>query len=348
MMFEISRGLCNIAWSIHMSSGCTPEYDALLLVLGGAQQLTGENTDRVIFSRWKDAAPHFARNPLFVNSQANKPVQMGEPGAIRQTPRQARSVSSTPQAKVQDPRRSRRRGRPSLKKRELEGMLTPAVSGNPSPVDGIDTNHPKDEVPEDETSDAKPEDSEYVPAPLRWVKAPPTTGMMSTQALEYVFNQRKPARGKDANNDPYNAYAFGNGPREVAPFRPLHLIRGVKSADVSGWAENLRWATEQYATFGETGWTECPEHMDAIVQIRQEHIWASGELYLSIQDEWTQKEEDEVWVETMMRGTLASMEYREPHPALSVWGDIAIENPRHVMGLPGEPALIMRPWPSRR
>jgi hypothetical protein len=85
-----------------------------------------------------------------------------------------------------------------------------------------------------------------------------------------------------------SAYAFG-GPRHQPPYRLLHDIEQPDQADVSGWAENLRWAFEQRACFYHTeqteGWNESPGHMERIAQIRQKQVWASDELLEQLQHE---------------------------------------------------------------
>jgi hypothetical protein len=176
---------------------------------------------------------------------------------------------------------------------------------------------------------------------MRWVKPPIAGGTMSFQALHYAF-ETQPSH---TTNDHFDAYAFGSGPRLCAPFRPLHLItvKNLKCDDLSGWAENLRWAAEQNSTFGETGWTECPEHMEQIAEIRQRQTWASAELAIVIMDNQEEEEEDETWVKAMVEGTIASMDRREPNERLWVWGDVAEE----YVDAQGRLQLRWRPWPRR-
>ncbi|KAF2450987.1 hypothetical protein P171DRAFT_335396, partial [Karstenula rhodostoma CBS 690.94] len=247
-------------------------YDLLLEHLGGQKQPVATNMDRPIFARWEHVIPHKPRSSrsAVIVPQPKKPL----PGR-----------SATPQTDVQASRRSGRRGRPSLKKRELqEGKSRPPHRGDRRADCLID-----DLLSGAEDSGVEDQNEEYVPKPTRWVKPPITGGAMSSQALQYAFE----AQPSSEANDKFDAYAFGNGPRTFAPFRPLHLITvgNLKFDDLSGWAENLRWAAEQHSTFGETGWTECPEHMERIAEIRREQTWASAELVLSIED--NQQEEDE-------------------------------------------------------
>lgn len=62
----------------------------------------------------------------------------------------------------------------------------------------------------------------------------------------------------------------------------LQNIAAPHEKDISGWAENLRWAHEQWRFFpdavGNTGWNESPEQMEMIVRIREQQIWLSDEL----------------------------------------------------------------------
>lgn len=90
------------------------------------------------------------------------------------------------------------------------------------------------------------------------------------------------AEGFPGESDPYSAYAFG-GPRHFPPYRYLHDIAQPDLWDVSGWAENLRWAFEQRVLFGRDhttalGWNESPAHMACIEQERMQRVWASDEL----------------------------------------------------------------------
>jgi hypothetical protein len=76
----------------------------------------------------------------------------------------------------------------------------------------------------------------------------------------------------------------------------LHDIGQPDEADMSGWAENLRWGFEQRACFWHTvqteGWKESPAHMELMAQIRQKQIWVSEELLERISE--VQYEEEEL------------------------------------------------------
>lgn len=176
--------------------------------------------------------------------------------------------------------------------------------------------HSEEDVSGRPTSQITPEDADDARPPLRWEKAPPTAGVMSFRALQYAFEMQQTSEQSEGNG-PHDAYAFGDGPRTTAPFRPLHLIQGVKCADLSGWAENLRWAREQYMTFGEEGWSECLEHMQRIAQIRQEQLWASSELMLFIQDKIAREVESEEAIEAAEQNNLDIIQW--PEPKMPVW-----------------------------
>lgn len=183
---------------------------------------------------------------------------------------------------------------------------------------------------------------EYAPELIRWVKPPITGGgTMSTQALQYDLA----VQPLPQTDNVFDAYVFGDGPRTMTPFRPLHLISigNLKFDDLSGWAENLRWAAEQHVTFGETGWTECPQHMERIAEIRREQTWASAELVISIEDNQKEQEEEPAWVEAMVEGTLASMRRRELDQRMWIWGDIGEE----YIDAQGGLQVRKRPWPRR-
>jgi hypothetical protein len=68
-----------------------------------------------------------------------------------------------------------------------------------------------------------------------------------------------------------------NGPRRHPPFRELHRLTDPFPHDVSEWAENIRWAKEQHATFGSETWTEYDYHLELITTHRREVLWASEE-----------------------------------------------------------------------
>ncbi|PSN70871.1 hypothetical protein BS50DRAFT_584447 [Corynespora cassiicola Philippines] len=67
---------------------------------------------------------------------------------------------------------------------------------------------------------------------------------------------------------------FG-GPRKYPPFRELHRLTSPPDTDGSDWAENIRWAKEQYKLFGSDTWTEYDYHLEQITEHRREVKWVS-------------------------------------------------------------------------
>ncbi|KAI4649369.1 hypothetical protein J4E93_003686 [Alternaria ventricosa] len=72
-------------------------------------------------------------------------------------------------------------------------------------------------------------------------------------------------------------YARFNGPRRHAPFRELHLLSQPHPKDTSDWAENIRWAKQQFNLFGSV-WTEYDWHLECITAHRYEIGWVSEEV----------------------------------------------------------------------
>jgi hypothetical protein len=74
---------------------------------------------------------------------------------------------------------------------------------------------------------------------------------------------------------------FNNGPRIQAPFRELYRLSDPDPQDMSDWAENIRWAKEQYLYFAVDTWTEYDQHLEMITQWRREHGWWSEQAITS-------------------------------------------------------------------
>lgn len=72
-------------------------------------------------------------------------------------------------------------------------------------------------------------------------------------------------------------YRFG-GPRRHAPFRELYRLTEPYVWDTTDWAEDVRWAKEQYRYFGVRTWTEYDDHLDYIKYIRMQTMWVSEEV----------------------------------------------------------------------
>ncbi|KAF2034152.1 hypothetical protein EK21DRAFT_56912 [Setomelanomma holmii] len=71
-----------------------------------------------------------------------------------------------------------------------------------------------------------------------------------------------------------------NGPRQHPPFRELHRLTDPPATDASDWAENIRWAKEQYKFFGSETWTEYDYHLGLITEHRREVYWVSEEAIM--------------------------------------------------------------------
>jgi hypothetical protein len=73
---------------------------------------------------------------------------------------------------------------------------------------------------------------------------------------------------------------FG-GPRRHAPFRELHRLSDPHPMDTSDWAENIRWAKEQFKAFGSCTWTEYDYHLECITEHRRDILWVSEEVIMA-------------------------------------------------------------------
>ena len=117
---------------------------------------------------------------------------------------------------------------------------------------------------------------------------PPSPNIAAPLATSVVAEMFR-VDGVSGETDPYSAYAFER-PRRSPPYRCLHQIAQPRPWDISGWAENLRWAFEQRVLFGREhtaalGWNESPAHMAYIEEQRTRGVWASDELLEVLQDE---------------------------------------------------------------
>ncbi|KAJ4337677.1 hypothetical protein N0V95_008258 [Ascochyta clinopodiicola] len=74
-----------------------------------------------------------------------------------------------------------------------------------------------------------------------------------------------------------STYRFG-GPRRHSPFRELHRLTEPMAWDTTDWAENIRWAKEQYNKFGVDTWTEYDDHLERITSWRMQTMWVSEEV----------------------------------------------------------------------
>lgn len=115
--------------------------------------------------------------------------------------------------------------------------------------------------------------------------APPGNAIMpwevATESDDEAIDLAFAGGGRVGESGPHSAYAFGSL-RRSPPYRQLYRIDLPDPADVSAWAENLRWAFAQNTLFRypcrPDAWNESPEHMEYIVQIRGDRGWKSDEF----------------------------------------------------------------------
>lgn len=72
-------------------------------------------------------------------------------------------------------------------------------------------------------------------------------------------------------------YRFDGGPRTSSPFRELHRLTQPAVWDTDDFAENVRWAQQQYRLYGVDTWTEYDAHLELITTARQSFKWFSEE-----------------------------------------------------------------------
>jgi hypothetical protein len=110
--------------------------------------------------------------------------------------------------------------------------------------------------------------------------APPKDAIMPwtavTKADDGAIDLASASRGQVGEIDPYRAYAF-DGPCHAPLYRRLYCIDLQDSADVSKWAEHLRWAFAQNTLFHypcrPDAWDESAKHKERMVQIRSDQNW---------------------------------------------------------------------------
>jgi hypothetical protein len=243
------------------------DYWKLLSLMGGPARIRPENLDRAIFTRWQHVTPAPPRLWSEEDMEIRETLKMSNGSRKRKTRMRMSTPFSedqsreiTPMAEV--PRK--KRGRPR-KRARMEEIA----------IEDVDVEDKRDDM-ENETPQYSRSAAEYVAAPKEVITA-------SYEAIDLAFA----AEGAVGETDPSSAYAFG-GPRHQPPFRMLHDIAQPDPADISGWAENLRWAFEQRACFWHAveteGWNESPEHMEFIAKTRQTQVWASDELLDQLPD----------------------------------------------------------------
>ncbi|KAJ4401286.1 hypothetical protein N0V91_008062 [Didymella pomorum] len=237
------------------------DYEELLDLLGAPAEVREPNTDGAVFRRWEDRkAPPPTPRPT--------PPPAGVGPVSSRT--QARKRISGPRRKSATKRRSRKvsPGQGSLFQQAPVRKTESATAAIAVAAEAISVPQNRTGTPYDRGL------AEYAP--------PPPSSAVTRPLLLSTVAQLLEAEGFAGVNDPYSAYAFG-GPRRTPPFRDLEQIELPHQWDISGWAENLRWAFEQRVLFAKENpealkWTESPEHMAYIERVRTQREWASDEL----------------------------------------------------------------------
>lgn len=67
------------------------------------------------------------------------------------------------------------------------------------------------------------------------------------------------------------------GARRNPPWRELHRLTVPRKDDMSDWAENIRWAREQWEVYGSV-WTEYGYSLEVIGEHRVGSLWVSEEV----------------------------------------------------------------------
>ncbi|KAL1795956.1 hypothetical protein ACET3X_006180 [Alternaria dauci] len=153
-------------------------------------------------------------------------------------------------------------------------------------VPGIGPSPQKDkrqrEVPSYMTNDYAPDvmdaAREYLNRPPIFL-APPilSEGRLRIDDFSIYLYSSAPHTSMEAMYASAYDYARFNGPRRHAPFRELHLLSQPHPNDSSDWAENIRWAKQQFAMFGSL-WTEYDYFLECITAHRHEIGWVSEEV----------------------------------------------------------------------
>ncbi|KAF2122156.1 hypothetical protein BDV96DRAFT_465031, partial [Lophiotrema nucula] len=225
------------------------DWERLLEKVGGPAEAEKEHSDGEAFKRWEavEGAKPKAPKPRVSRENSEAPRPRGRP-------RKSVEPGAALVAKKKGTLAAVRLG-------ELDGAASKA---NDEPIE-------ESLLPVERSRDSSPVE-EYVRGRPKLVEPPYEIVFPSVDEIVQVFLKESDC----SQPDPFNPYAF-SGPRKSAPYRPLHCISPPRQDDVSGWAENLRWATEQKDRFGAEGWDERPEHMDLIWKERVDSEWVSDE-----------------------------------------------------------------------
>jgi hypothetical protein len=238
------------------------DYQSLLNHIGGPAPIRRAHLDREAFGRWEtEPVPPPREWTVQEIEMANGFKDTGtkrkrETSTRLATPDSRRQSRDTTPTEVQRKSKRRQKRGPTLEEIDVDEQ-------------------------EWEDTDKQTQVAVYLRSPAEYVVPPENAHEPSASAIAFAFV----AEGAVGEINAYSAYAFG-GPRQREPYRMLHHIDQPHPADVSGWAENLRWAFEQRACFWHDvqteAWNESPTHMESIAATRQKQDWASDELLESL------------------------------------------------------------------
>ena len=76
-------------------------------------------------------------------------------------------------------------------------------------------------------------------------------------------------------------YRFNNTARTSTPYRELWRLSDPLPWDATDWAENIRWAKEQFKVYGSMTWLEREDHLAQITSLRLQSMWVSDETIVT-------------------------------------------------------------------
>jgi hypothetical protein len=270
------------------------DYDELLDLLGGPLQVRDENFDRLAFERWDEVKPPAHRTWSAEEEEAARqalgskyPKKKYGNKTLGTTGSGVQSRQSTPSEGVQP-----KNGRRTKKYSRLEEADTDENYIDEEAEMAADEDRDEEEAEySDNEADKETQKEIYIRPTIEYVAAPEGATAPTPEAIHLAFD----SEGNFGQTNPFSPYAFDES-RLTPPYRMLHDVELPHETDVSGWAENLRWAFEQRAYYRDVrhveGWNESPEHMELIGQIRQTRLWASDELIAHVSR--LQEEDEEV------------------------------------------------------
>ncbi|KAG9195161.1 hypothetical protein G6011_00281 [Alternaria panax] len=254
------------------------DYDAVLRLVGGAAPVRHEHSDREVFRRWTGVSP-----PPPLSASTNALLVVDKRDTEHKRKRLSNIVVDMPRSKKQ-------------KRTDTMPSAAPSMCGTPASWIQKENMRPRnrtkrtlrieeepmfEEIAGDE--DVMIQASQYLQA-TAYVAPPENAILPWKKALELddgTIDLAFASEGRVGETDPYSAYAFGS-PRHTPPYRQLYRIELPDPADVSEWAENLRWTFAQNTLFRypcrPDAWNESPEHVERIVHVRRNQGWASEEF----------------------------------------------------------------------